>query len=275
VRTALATPVLEVKPHSPVRLRQLLGNAALLTAVLIAWALLARFDVGGRPLIAGPSATLAAMDKGLGADLLATFGRAAVGLALGSAAGLVLGLLVTALARVAPVAEALLDLARSVPPVVLLPTFLLALGYDDRARVTTIAVGCAVIIATSVNTALRAPRSPRAELLSLSGATWWQTLLWTQPWEAMPTLVAGVRISTGMAIVVATVTEMVAGAEHGVGARIVSAHVAGQTPQVTAAIVSVGVVGWVLNFVIWRVERGTEASPLSPTLSPSGERESR
>ena len=273
MRTALATPVVEVKPHSPVRLRKMLGNAALLTAVLIAWALASRLEVGGRPLIAGPSATLAAVDASLGADLLATFGRAAAGLVLGAAVGLVLGLLVTALARVAPIADAILDLARSVPPVVLLPTLLLALGYDDRARVTTIAAGCAVIMATSVTTALRAPRSARAELLSVSGATWWQTVAWTQPWEAMPTLLAGLRISTGMAIVVATVTEMVAGAEHGIGARIVSAQVAGQTPQLTAAIVSIGVGGWVLNALIRRLERGLGASPLSPTLSPPGERE--
>jgi NitT/TauT family transport system permease protein len=91
-------------------------------------------------------------------------------------------------------------------------------------------------------------------LLSLSGATWWQTLLWTQPWEAMPTLLAGLRISTAMAIVVATVTEMVAGAEHGIGARIVSAQVAGQTAQLTAAIVAVGVAGWALNAILEKVE---------------------
>jgi ABC-type nitrate/sulfonate/bicarbonate transport system permease component len=220
------------------------------------WALVAQLDVGGRPLLAGPVATLRAFaDLSLATDLLATFARAVAGLFLGALAGLLLGVAVAAAARVAPVVDSLLDFARSVPPVVLLPTFLLALGYDDRARVATVAVGCAVIIAASVTSALRAPLSGRAELLRLSGASWLQRLRWTQPWEALPTLLAGLRIAAGMAVVVATVTEMVAGAPHGIGARVVSAQVAGQTPELTASIVAIGLAGWALNAVLRHLER--------------------
>lgn len=255
----------------PLTWRTALGNAALVVAALTLWALIARIEIGGRPLMAGPVSTLSAFASDgptIGLDLLATFARAAAGLLLGSVLGVALGLLFAALIRVAPAAEALLDFARSVPPVVLLPSFLLALGYDDRARVATVAAGCSVIIAVCVTTAARAPLSARAELLALSGATWSQRLRWTQPWEALPTLLAGLRIAAATAVVVTTVTEMVAGAPTGIGARIVSAQVAGQTPQLTAAIVAVGASGWALNALLRALQRGAVPgeAPLENTL---------
>lgn len=229
-----------------------------IVAALGLWSLVARLDIGGRPLLAGPFATLGAFahdGASLTTDLLATLARATAGLLLGTILGLALGLLVAAASHVAPVVDSLLDFVRSIPPVVLLPSLLLALGYDDRARVTTVALGCAVIIAASVTTALRAPPSPRAELLRLAGASWAQQLRWTQPWEALPTLLAGVRIAAAMAVVVATVTEMVAGATSGIGARVVSAQVAGQTPELTAAIFAIGLAGWALNALLRALER--------------------
>jgi NitT/TauT family transport system permease protein len=248
--------------------KRALANVVLVAAVLGAWVLVARADVGGRPLIAGPLQTAQAMADGgpqLAADLLATLGRAAAGLALGGVVGAVLGLLAATLGRAAPLFETLLDFARSVPPVVLLPVFLLALGYGDSARVATIAAGCAAILAVSVATAASA-RSPRSELLGLYGASWRQRLWWTQPWESLPTLASGLRIAAATAVVVATVTEMVAGAPYGVGARIVSAQVAGQTPQLTAAVVVAGVAGWALNAALRALERG-----LQRRLAPSRE----
>jgi ABC-type nitrate/sulfonate/bicarbonate transport system permease component len=238
-----------------------LGTPLVLVGALVAWWLASLPTVGGRPLIAGPLATLAAFRLAggtLGLDLLATFGRAAIGLLLGSVGGVVVGLLVSAVARRAPAVEVVLDVARSVPPVVWLPIFLLGLGYGDGARIATIAAGVAVIMAVAVTTAVHAPTSGRTELLRLSGAGWWRRLAWTQPWESLPALLVGLRVASAMAVVVATVTEMVAGAPRGVGARIVSAQVAGDTPQLTAAIVLVGLAGWALGRVLRAAERAAE-----------------
>lgn len=237
---------------------RIVPTAIVFTAVLGTWALAALADVGGRPLIAGPWATLLAFSQHgltIGVDLAATFARAAVGLGLGAIAGLLLGAIVAAAARAAPAAEAMLDVARSIPPVVWLPIFLLGVGYNDVARVATIAAGVAVIMAVSVTTAARAPRSARHEVLALSGASWLTTLRWTQPWESLPALLVGVRVSASMAVVVATVTEMVAGAPRGIGARIVNAQIAGETPQLTACIVAVGLAGWALTLVLKGAER--------------------
>lgn len=234
------------------------ASGLVVAGAIAAWWAVSLLHVAGRPLLASPPDTalaLAANAQSLALDLLSTFARAAVGLLLGLVAGLALGGVVAAVARRAAVAEALLDVARSVPPVVWLPVFLLAFGFGDASRVATIAAGVAVILAVAVTTAAKAPRTARDEQLLLAGATGWQRLRWTQPWQSLPALLVGLRVASSMAVVVATVTEMVAGAPHGIGTRIVSAQVAGDTPQLTAAIVVVGLAGWAMGRALDGLER--------------------
>ena len=187
-------------------------------------------------------------------DLLATTGRAGLGLLLGVVAGIALGLVAALVARQAPVVEGMLDFARSIPPVVMLPVFLLALGYGDAARTATIAAGCAWIMALSITTAATAPRSARREMLDLAGASRLHALVWTQPWESLPVLAVGLRASASTAVIVAVVTEMIAGAEHGIGSRIISAQIASDTTTLTLSVLGVGAVGYLANVGLRRLE---------------------
>jgi ABC-type nitrate/sulfonate/bicarbonate transport system permease component len=110
-------------------------------------------------------------------------------------------------------------------------------------------------MALAVTTAAAAPRSARREMLDLCGATRLGALAWTQPWESMGVLVLGLRSSASTAVVVAVVTEMVAGAEHGIGARVISAQIAGDTAGLTLAVVAVGIVGYLVNLGLRALER--------------------
>ncbi len=242
--------------------RHWIGSALALAAALGGWWAGSWVKIGGRPLLASPLDTLGALPRDaaqLGQDLLATFARAGAGLALGAAAGLVLGGVAALAMKRAPLGDALLDMARSVPPVVMLPVFLLALGFNDSARVATAAAGCVWTMALAVTTAARAPRSGRREQLELAGASRWRVLLWTQPWESLGALTVGLRTSASTAVVVAVVTEMVVGAPHGIGARVVSAQIAGDTDGLTLDIVAIGLAGWLLNLGLKQLERRASA----------------
>jgi NitT/TauT family transport system permease protein len=131
---------------------------------------------------------------------------------------------------------------------------LLALGWGESARIATIASGCVWTMALAVTAAAKAPRSTRREMLDLAGASSLDALAWTQPWEALPTLVVGVRTSASLAVIVAVVTEMVVGVDRGVGARAVSAQIAGDTTALTLDVLGVGIVGWAINRVLRVVE---------------------
>jgi sulfonate transport system permease protein len=214
------------------------------------WWAVAQIHVAGRPLVATPAATLGALPSAastLGGDLAATAARAGVGLAAGVAAGLVIGGLAAVLLRRAPVIDGLLDLARSVPPVVILPICLLAFGYNELARVATVASGCVWTVALAVVTAASSPRSARREMLDVAGATPLRALVWTQPWESLGVLVVGLRTSASTAVVVAVVTEMIAGPERGLGARVIAAQIVGDTDGLTLDVIAAGALGYVVN----------------------------
>jgi NitT/TauT family transport system permease protein len=218
--------------------------------------------VAGRRLIATPAEVLRALRAdapALAVDLAATAGRAGVGLVLGVGAGIVVGSLAALVVRRAPVVDAMLDFARSVPPVVLLPIWLLALGYNESAKIATVAAGCAFPIALAVTTAAASQRSARREVLDVSGASRRQALAWTEPWESLGVLAVGLRTTASTAVVVAVVTEMVAGAEHGVGSSLISAQIAGDAPRLTLAILAVGALGYLVNLGLRRVEAWARA----------------
>jgi ABC-type nitrate/sulfonate/bicarbonate transport system permease component len=214
-----------------------------------AWWAVAQIHVAGRPLVATPAATLGALSRapGLGRDLAATAARTGAGLAAGVAAGLVIGVVASVLVRRAPVIEGLLDFARSVPPVVILPVCLLAFGYNELARLATIASGCVWTVALAVITAASSPPSARREMLDVARATPLQALAWTQPWESLGVLVVGLRASASTAVIVAVVTEMIAGAERGLGARVIAAQIVGDADGLTLDVLAAGALGYLVN----------------------------
>ena len=237
--------------------RGLPGSLLAIGLGVLAWWGVAAIRVADKPLVATPWSTARALPGALPtllADLLATAGRAGLGLVLGVVAGLVIGLVAALAARRAPIVEGMLDFARSIPPVVMLPVFLLAFGYDDTARTATVAAGCAWIMALSITTAATAPPSARREMLDLAGATRLHALAWTQPWESLPVLAVGLRASASTAVIVAVVTEMIAGAEHGIGSRIISAQIASDTTTLTLSVLAVGAVGYLANVGLRRLE---------------------
>jgi ABC-type nitrate/sulfonate/bicarbonate transport system permease component len=243
------------------RRRPTLSRGASLLALagaIGAWWAVAQIHMAGRPLVATPVATLGALSRAaptLGRDLAATAARAGGGLAAGVAAGLVIGALAAVLVRRAPVLEGLLDFARSIPPVVILPVCLLAFGYNELARVATVASGCVWTISLAVMTAAASSRSARREMLDVAGATPLRALAWTQPWESLGVLVVGMRTSASTAVVVAVVTEMIAGAEHGLGSRVIAAQIVGDTEGLTLDVLVAGVLGYGVNLGLRALER--------------------
>jgi ABC-type nitrate/sulfonate/bicarbonate transport system permease component len=221
-----------------------------LAGAIGAWWAVAQIHVAGRPLIATPAATLGALSgaaPALGDDLAVTAARAGAGLAAGVAGGLAIGALAAALVRRAPVIDGMLDFARSIPPVVILPVCLLAFGYNELARLATVASGCVWTVSLAVITAASSPRSSRREMLDVAGATPLRALAWTQPWESLGVLVVGLRASASTAVIVAVVTEMIAGTERGLGARVISAQIAGDTAGLTLDVLAAGALGYLVN----------------------------
>ena len=82
------------------------------------------------------------------------------------------------------------------------------------------------------------------------GKMLWQIVL---P-AALPSVLTGMRISLGIALIVVVVAEMIAG-NSGIGYFIVDRQRIFRVAEMFAGIFSLGVVGYLLNFVFLRIEQ--------------------
>jgi len=89
----------------------------------------------------------------------------------------------------------------------------------------------------------------------VAGATPRQALAWTQPWESLGVLVVGLRASASTAVIVAVVTEMLVGAEHGLGARVIAAQIGGDAEGLTLDVIAAGALGYLVNLGLRGLER--------------------
>ncbi|HKX07791.1 MAG TPA: ABC transporter permease [Stellaceae bacterium] len=97
-----------------------------------------------------------------------------------------------------------------------------------------------------------------AALFKLYGATRWQTLRYLRMPTALPSFLAGVKISGGLALVGAVVAELVAGtggSETGLAYRILEAGYRLEIARQMAALVLLALTGMAIYFSLDRVSR--------------------
>ena len=237
--------------------RRHLPLAALVLAAAV-WASIADSGLVRHRALAGPMATLGAMAAGLADgtlvwDLLATLARMLTGVAIGAILGVPLGL-VSGGARARAI-EPSLDFLRAIPPLLLFPLLLLTFGYDERARVGAVAWAATLVVSMHVAGGVSRASVARRRALSAMGAGLVHRLRWLHLYELAPACLTGLRHAVGAGLIVATVTEMVVGAEHGLGSRAVAAQIAYDAPGLYAVIFATGAASFALSRGVLAIER--------------------
>lgn len=184
----------------------------------------------------------------------ATLSSALTALLLVVLIGLPLGLIIGRIHFVRESTWFLVEFLKPIPPIAMLPLALLLWGPGTTMKLTLITYGALwpflVQIIYGVSqvdaTALRMSRSFRL------GA--WLTSSRVVVPGLVPFAATGVRVSASIAIIVSVVTELVGGVS-GLGREIVLAHSAAELPRVYALILTTGVLGITVNFVLVRAER--------------------
>lgn len=180
--------------------------------------------------------------------------RMAAGFAIGSAAGVAVGLAMARSRWVNAAFGPLVELLRPIPIPALVPPLMLLLGLDDAMKITIVAFS--VFFPVLVNTATGV-RSVEPVVLDLArtfqaGAprTLWSVVL---P-SALPYIMAGLRTSLALALIVTVVAEMIAGSA-GLGFHLVTMQYAMRAGDMYAAIVLLAAVGYGLNRAMLALER--------------------
>ena len=236
-----------------------LGSVAVLLSLVAVWWAASHAGWISRVFLPTPEATFASLREGLFGGELAAFTHATVlrmleGWLLASFVGVALG----ALIGISPVARAwlqpTLEFVRPLPASALLPLAISLFGLNPAMVLFVVAFGAMwpVLLATVHGFANVEPRLLEvARCLQLGrGAFVWKVGL---P-NALPDILAGMRLSLTVSLIVAVVGEMIA-SQPGLGQAILLAARAFRASELFAGIVLLGLIGFLSNALLSFGER--------------------
>lgn len=183
-----------------------------------------------------------------------TLWRVFQGLLLGGISGLILGLILGWSPRLYRVINPLVAAGHPVPKIAILPLIMIIFGIGESSKIVVIAL--TTFFPILINTALGVQQiSPiHFEVAKNYGANTIKTFTRVIIPGSLPMILAGLRLSLNLAILVAIAVEMVS-AQRGLGAMI---WLAWQTLRTEELYVSLGVtaaLGIIFNFLLQRLAK--------------------
>ncbi|MGW5107795.1 ABC transporter permease [Nocardia sp. NPDC004123] len=225
-----------------------IGLAALVWSVVAATGIFPRqlFPTVAQILRAGH--TLWADDL-LISDVAASLRRALAGLVVGAVVGVVAAI-VTANTRTGRgLLQPVLRLLAPVPTIGMVPLAILWFGIGENSKILVIALGVFVPVWISSHSGFAGTPADYLQAARCLGAGRWQTLMRVIVPEAVPDVVAGVRVGAAMAFVLIVVSEMT-GTTAGIGYRIYQAQLFSQADRLIFCLLVLGVLGAVCDLLI-------------------------
>ena len=242
-----------------VALAEAAASLALLAAVLALWWMASHGGWISRVFLPTPEATFDSLREGLSQGELAAFTaattwRMVLGWLLASAAGVALGVAIGLSATVRGWLQPMLEFVRPLPASALLPLAIAIFGLSPAMVLSVVAFGAMwpVLLGTIHGLASVQPRLQEvARCLDLGRAAYvWKIGL---P-NALPDILAGMRLALTVALIVSVVGEMIA-SQSGLGQAILLAARAYRASELFAGIVLLGLIGLVSNALLALAER--------------------
>ena len=186
--------------------------------------------------------------------LAATLERVAMGFGVGAALGVALGLAAGQLTPVRNVIEPLVELLRPIPPLALLPMFIVWVGIGEASKIGFITYATFFPIFLTTVTGVRQidPLLVRAaQSLGARGVALFTRVILP---AALPDILTGLRLGVALAFFVIVISEFI-GAEHGLGYLINDGRNFFLVPQMLGAAVVLGLLGYAGNGLVRLLER--------------------
>lgn len=187
-------------------------------------------------------------------DILPSLKEMAVGFALALVIGLPVGCAIGRSAILREIFLPVMDFARSVPPVALLPIAVTLLGLGFKMRFVLITAGCVWPIILNATDGVRNIDPMLVDMASAYRLRWWSR--WTKVLlpAAGPAIFTGIRVALPIAILLMVVSEMVGDAA-GIGFYILNAQQNFAIVQMWSGVILVGLLGVVINYGVLGIER--------------------
>jgi ABC-type nitrate/sulfonate/bicarbonate transport system permease component len=177
-----------------------------------------------------------------------------ISLALSTLVGFVLGLLIGMWPRLRQWSELLLEYGRAIPQPVLIPVFVLLLGYSDVMKVIVIAFACIWPVLLNTIAGVAAIQPLTFDVARSLRLTPLETVRKIVLPATVPSLLLGLRVALPHAIIITLVMEMFTGAV-GLGGLMILAQRKFNAAEVFGLLVLVGALGLLLTAAFGVVER--------------------
>jgi len=190
----------------------------------------------------------------LGRHLSISLLRIAAGWVLGTAAGLGVGLAMGLQSVARSVGVPLVSALFPIPKIALLPLLILWLGIGEAPKIATIALG--VFFPTAIAAASGIDSVPRglirmAQSFNMPFAAILAKVVLP---GALPSIIAGFRISASTALLLVVAAEMI-GAQDGIGAFVLAAGNLMQTDRLMAGVVVLSLLGLAVGGLLSEIEK--------------------
>ena len=215
--------------------------------VFALWEIVSRSDFVNPSLFPPPSKVAVALwgmlaTGTLFSDVRDSLWRLVAGLFIGSAVGVILGLLTGQIKSFATALTPIIQIVRPLPPVAIIPLVIVWFGIDNGAKIFSIAF--AVFFPVWINTHIGAMQIPRAflwgaKLLTKSSVKIFREIVFP---ATLPFTIAGIRTGIAVGFIMVFVSEL-AGASSGLGYRISVTHLAYRIDEMMAALAVLGALG--------------------------------
>ena len=187
-------------------------------------------------------------------DVFPSISNLVLGILVSIVLGIVVGLLIGSFRRLRQLAEPVMEFFRAVPPVVLIPVFMLLIGIGDDMKIAVIVLGAVWPILLNTVEGVRSMDevlSDTSHTYRISGFARIRYLILP---SAMPQIMAGIRQSLSIALILMVISEMFASSA-GLGYTIIQFQRSFAIPEMWSGIVVLGLIGVILSFIFQIVER--------------------
>lgn len=178
--------------------------------------------------------------------VLSSLWRAAVGFAIGLVLALLLGIAMARLPRLNSLLNPLVQMFRAIPALAFVPLAIFWFGIGEASKIFLIAWGVffPIWVNTYLGTRDTSPLLSRAA--SSLGARGWRMLVFVTIPAALPFIIAGVRVSLSIALVVLVAAELT-GAMFGIGYLIQMSQQVFRVDHMFVGLLFLGLIGFLAD----------------------------
>jgi ABC-type nitrate/sulfonate/bicarbonate transport system permease component len=187
-------------------------------------------------------------------DVLPSLGRLLIGIVASILIGIVGGLLIGSVRWLRALTEPTLEFFRAIPPTVLIPVLMLLIGIGNDMKIAVIISGAVWPILLNTIEGVRSMDEVLSDTTRTYGLRGVNRVRYLVLPSAMPQIMAGIRQSLSIALILMVISEMFA-ASSGLGFTIVQFQRSFAIPEMWSGIVLLGIIGVAMSFIFQLVER--------------------